>query len=137
LKIFFDELHRYFWFDLTQILISKKVENEIVFESSVLAWIRNRIRIEQKFRIRKKSIRIHNPGYNAVILWTLKHCISVAKSLSQTMLLQKQKTNCPNKFLKHFMLTHSCSIASLFIAVRVLKILPNYLVCKKGAKKHL
>jgi hypothetical protein len=37
---------------LTQILISKKFEKKIVFESSVLAWI----------RIRKKSIRIHNPG---------------------------------------------------------------------------
>jgi predicted oxidoreductase len=53
-------------FDLTQILISKKFEKEIVFESSVLAWIRirNRIRIEQKcwIRIRKKLIRIHNPG---------------------------------------------------------------------------
>jgi hypothetical protein len=51
-------------FDLTQILISKKFEKEIVFESSVLAWIRIqhfcsiqccgseseiiRIRIEQK-----------------------------------------------------------------------------------------
>jgi hypothetical protein len=41
-------------------LISKKFEKEIVFESSVLAWIR--IRIEQKcrIRIRIKSIRIHN-----------------------------------------------------------------------------
>jgi hypothetical protein len=40
----------------------KKFEKEIVFESSVLAWIR----IEQKcwirIRTRKKSIRIHNPG---------------------------------------------------------------------------
>jgi hypothetical protein len=53
-------------------LISKKFEKEIVFESFVLAWIRNRIlirnwiriRIEQKgwIRIRIKSIRIHNPG---------------------------------------------------------------------------
>jgi hypothetical protein len=44
-------------------LISKKFEKEIVFESSVLAWIWIRIRIEQKcwIRIRKKSIRIHNP----------------------------------------------------------------------------
>jgi hypothetical protein len=48
-------------------LISKKFEKEIVFESSVLAWIRIRlwirIRIEQKcwIRIRIKSIRIHNP----------------------------------------------------------------------------
>jgi hypothetical protein len=49
-----------FWFDLTQILISKNFEKEIVFESSVLAWIR----IEQKcwIRIRIKSIRIHNPA---------------------------------------------------------------------------
>jgi hypothetical protein len=48
---------------LTQILISKKFEKEIFFESSVLAWIR--IRIEQKcwIRIRIKSIRIHNPGF--------------------------------------------------------------------------
>jgi hypothetical protein len=53
-----------FLFDLTQIFISKKFEKEIVFESSVLAWIRIRIRIEQKcwIRIRIKSIRIHNPG---------------------------------------------------------------------------
>jgi hypothetical protein len=51
---------------LTQILIFKKVEKEIVFESSVLAWIRNRIRIKQKcwIRIRIKSIRIHNPAKN-------------------------------------------------------------------------
>jgi hypothetical protein len=49
---------------LTQILISKKFEKEIVFESCVLAWIQNRIRIEQKcwIRIRKKSIRIDNPA---------------------------------------------------------------------------
>jgi hypothetical protein len=58
-----DEKHRYFWIDLTQILISKKFEKKIVFESSILAWIR--IRIEQKcwIRIRIESIRIHNPGY--------------------------------------------------------------------------
>jgi hypothetical protein len=41
-----------FLFDLTQILISKNFEKEIVFESSVLAWI----------RIRMKSIRIRNPA---------------------------------------------------------------------------
>jgi hypothetical protein len=36
-----------FYFDLTQIWIKKKkFEKEIDFESSVLAWIRNRIRIE-------------------------------------------------------------------------------------------
>jgi hypothetical protein len=49
-------------------LISKKFEKKIVFESSVLAWIRfrNRIRIEQKcwIRIRIKWIRIHNPDFN-------------------------------------------------------------------------
>jgi hypothetical protein len=64
-----------FSFDLTQILISKKFEKEIVFESSVLAWIRIwiqiRIRIEQKcwtrIRIRNKSIRIHDPDF-------LNHC---------------------------------------------------------------
>jgi hypothetical protein len=41
-------------FDLTKILISKKFEKEIVFESSVLGWIRNwgQIRIEQKCWIR-------------------------------------------------------------------------------------
>jgi hypothetical protein len=60
--------------DLTQILIFKKFEKEIIFESSVLAWIqfRNRIRnwirirIAQKcwIRIRIKSIRIHNPAPN-------------------------------------------------------------------------
>jgi hypothetical protein len=56
-----------FLFDLTQILISKKFEKEIVFQSSVLAWIRNWIRIEQKcwIRIRIKSIRIHNPVFNS------------------------------------------------------------------------
>jgi hypothetical protein len=51
-------------------LISKKFEKEIVFESSVLGWIRirNRIRIEQKcwIRIRNKSIRIHNPAINKI-----------------------------------------------------------------------
>jgi hypothetical protein len=61
-------------FDLTQILISKKFEKEIVFESSVLAWIRiqnrNWIRIEQKswIRIRIKSIRIHNAGFLQYII---------------------------------------------------------------------
>jgi hypothetical protein len=56
-------------FYLTQILISKKFEREIVFKSSVLAWIRIRnwirIRIEQEcwIRIRIKSIRIHNPAW--------------------------------------------------------------------------
>jgi hypothetical protein len=55
-------------FELTQILISKKFEKDIAFESSVLAWIWIRnwilIRIEQKcwIRIRNKSIRIHNPA---------------------------------------------------------------------------
>jgi hypothetical protein len=39
-----------FLFDLTQILILKKFEKKIVFESSVLAWIRIR-----------NWIRIHNP----------------------------------------------------------------------------
>jgi hypothetical protein len=49
---------------LTQILISKKFEKETVFESSVLAWIRSRIRI--RIRIELKCcilIRIHSPGY--------------------------------------------------------------------------
>jgi hypothetical protein len=55
-----------FLFNLTQILILKKFEKEIVFESSVLAWIQ--IRIEQKcwIRIRNKSIRIHNPVSNTL-----------------------------------------------------------------------
>jgi hypothetical protein len=65
-KFFFDEL-------LTQILISKKFEKEIVFESPVLAWIRIRFwirsRIEQKcwirIRITGKSIRIHNPVFSS------------------------------------------------------------------------
>jgi hypothetical protein len=58
-----------FFICLTQILISKKFEKEIVFESSVLAWIRirNWIRIEKKcwirFRTGFKSNRIHNPAY--------------------------------------------------------------------------
>jgi hypothetical protein len=66
-----------FLFKLTQILISKKFEKEIVFKSSVLAWIRirnrirNWIRIVQKcwIRIRIKSIRIHNPatGYRYMV----------------------------------------------------------------------
>jgi hypothetical protein len=53
-------------FYLTQILILKKIEKEFVIESSVLAWIRIQIRIEQKcwIRIRIKSIRIHNPENN-------------------------------------------------------------------------
>jgi hypothetical protein len=55
---------------VTQILISKKFDKKIVFESSVLAWIRIRIRIEKKcwirIRIRKKSIRIHNPDLNVI-----------------------------------------------------------------------
>jgi hypothetical protein len=60
----------FFLLDLTQILISKKFEKEIVFESSVLAWIRIRnwirIQIEQKcwILIRIESIRIHNPAYS-------------------------------------------------------------------------
>jgi hypothetical protein len=51
-------------FDLTRILIFKKLEKEFFFESSVLAWIR--IRIEQKcwIQIRIKSIRTHNPAVN-------------------------------------------------------------------------
>jgi hypothetical protein len=52
----------YFWFDLTQILILKKFEKEIVFESSVLAgirtWIRNRILIEQKKILLLKRYKI-------------------------------------------------------------------------------
>jgi hypothetical protein len=45
-------------FDLTQILISTKFEKEIVFESSVLAWIR----IEQKcwIRIRIRSTTLQH-----------------------------------------------------------------------------
>jgi hypothetical protein len=50
-----------FWFQ-------KKFEKEIVFENSVLAWIRSRIRIrigiEPKcwIQISIESIRIHNPA---------------------------------------------------------------------------
>jgi hypothetical protein len=68
----FDEKHRFFLFDLTQILISKKFEKEIVFESSVLAWSRSRIRIKLKcwirIRIPIESIRIHNPEKNIPVL---------------------------------------------------------------------
>jgi hypothetical protein len=65
LKLNLDEL-------LTQILIFKKIEKEIVFESSVLAWIR--IRIEQKcwIRIRIKSIRIHNPVF--LVISVILYC---------------------------------------------------------------
>jgi hypothetical protein len=66
---------------LTQILISKKFEKEIVFESSVLAWIRIRfwIRIEQKcwIRIHIKSIRIHNPGQKNRYGTVLKRLFSI------------------------------------------------------------
>jgi hypothetical protein len=60
-------MNNYGILDLTQILISKKFEKEIVFESSFLAWIR--IRIEQKcwIRIRIKSFRIHNPALNNTV----------------------------------------------------------------------
>jgi hypothetical protein len=51
-----------FLFDLTEILISKKFEKEIVFESSVFAWIRIRIELKCWIRICIESIRIHNPG---------------------------------------------------------------------------
>jgi hypothetical protein len=53
-------------------LISKKIEKEIVFESSVLAWIRIRIRIELKcwIPIRIESIRIPNPGL-VMIIWIM------------------------------------------------------------------
>jgi hypothetical protein len=62
LKIFLMKTGNTGIFELTQILISENSEKEIVFKSSVLAWIR--IRIEQKcwIRIRIKSIRIHNLG---------------------------------------------------------------------------
>jgi hypothetical protein len=53
-------------------MISTKFEKEIVFESSVLAWIRIPfwIRIEQKcwVRIHIKSIRIHNPDCNGIFM---------------------------------------------------------------------
>jgi hypothetical protein len=48
--------------DLTQLLISKKFEKEIVFESSVLAWIRIRIEPKCWIQIRIISIQIHNPA---------------------------------------------------------------------------
>jgi hypothetical protein len=62
LKNFFDEWHRYFWFELTQILISNEFEKETVYESSVLAWIRIVLKCWIRIRIRIESIRIHNPG---------------------------------------------------------------------------
>jgi hypothetical protein len=43
------------------LVILKFVKKEIVFESSVLTWIRNRIEQKCWIRIRIKSIRIHNP----------------------------------------------------------------------------
>jgi hypothetical protein len=54
----FDLIWLKFWFQ-------QNFRKEIVFESSVLAWIPIRIRNEQKcwIRIRIKSIRIHNPAF--------------------------------------------------------------------------
>jgi hypothetical protein len=55
----------FIWFDSN--FDFKKFEKEIVFESSVLAWIRSRVRIRIRIelkcwiRIRIESIRIHNP----------------------------------------------------------------------------
>jgi hypothetical protein len=76
-------------FIFSQILISKKFEKEIVYESSVLAWIQNRIRnwiriqIEQKcwIRICIKSIRIHNPGQQCH--W---HCPAIVRDVFDTAL---------------------------------------------------
>jgi hypothetical protein len=45
-------------------LISKKFEKEIIFESSVLAWIG--IELKCWIRIRMESIRIHNPARNVL-----------------------------------------------------------------------
>jgi hypothetical protein len=72
-------MNKYFLFDLTQILISNKFEKEIVFESSIFAWIQIRIRIEQKcwIRIRIKSIRIHNPGF------LMKKCKKASANICQ------------------------------------------------------
>jgi hypothetical protein len=53
-----------FLFDFTQILILKKFKKEIVFERSVLAWIRIRIEPKCWIRIRIKSIRIHKPDFS-------------------------------------------------------------------------
>jgi hypothetical protein len=68
-------------FDL---ILIKKFEKEIVFESTVLA---GRIRIEQKcwIRIRIKSIRIHNPARKYVIFL-------VTYMLNQYRVLEKVKT---------------------------------------------
>jgi hypothetical protein len=52
---------------LTQILISKKFEKEIVFETSVLAGILIRIELKCLIRNRIESIRIHNPGPGLII----------------------------------------------------------------------
>jgi hypothetical protein len=59
---------RYFLFDLILNFDLKKFVKEIVFESSVLAWIRSRTRIEVKcwIRIRIESIRIHNPAFYCI-----------------------------------------------------------------------
>jgi hypothetical protein len=55
-----------FYLILLKFIFQKKFEKEIVFESSVLAWIQSRIRIwiglKCWIRIRIESIRIHNPA---------------------------------------------------------------------------
>jgi hypothetical protein len=53
----------YFVFDLTEILISKKYENEIVFKSSVLAWIRSWI------RIRNPGVKHNDTGTNRMVAY--------------------------------------------------------------------
>jgi hypothetical protein len=58
----------YFLVELTLILISKKFEKEIVFESSVLAWIRSRIELKCWIRIRIESIRIHKTDWNIQLI---------------------------------------------------------------------
>jgi hypothetical protein len=88
-KNIWNELHRYFWFDLTKILISKKFEKKIVFESSVLAWIEQKCWI--RIRIRNKSIRIHNPGKSQCsakfLLWEMGRLPYVRNVCKNSLLL--------------------------------------------------
>jgi hypothetical protein len=66
---------------------------KIVFRSSVLAWIRIRIRIELKYWIRIESIRIHNPASNK---WQIMLCLLVQKKG-----LDKRKENPTNALYHH------------------------------------
>jgi hypothetical protein len=70
---------------MTQILISKIFDKEIVFESSVLAWIRIRYWIH--IRIRIESIRIHNPDLNKYIIFSIIFEVPYASTSSTILIL--------------------------------------------------